>query len=95
MIEHPSWSLAHLAAHMGLSEAFNNSIISSHLNSSDNLTGMSPLQVAVTSNNLRTVETLVNSQGSLEHLDHDANSVFHYASSTNKDIILVSVSNEL
>lgn len=49
---------------------------------------MSPLQVAVSAQNLKTVELLVNTHSSLEHLDKNANSVFHYASSTNKDIIM-------
>lgn len=89
--EHPSWSLAHLAAHFALYESFNNSTINSYLNSSDSDTGISPLQVAVTTSNLKTVQMLVAAQCSLEHLDHEANSVFHYAATTNRDIIAVSI----
>ncbi|KAF2880119.1 hypothetical protein ILUMI_26054 [Ignelater luminosus] len=87
LAEHSTWTLAHLAAHFALYDSFNNTKINSHLNSSDPSTGMSPLQVAVTTNNLKTVQMLVTAKCSLEHLDHQANSVFHYAASTNKEVI--------
>lgn len=88
--EHPSWTLAHLGAYFALHDSFNNAIINSYLNSSDSETGMSPLQVAVQSGNLKTVQIMVAAQCSLEHLDHNANSVFHYAAGTTKEIIVVS-----
>lgn len=91
LAEHSTWTLAHLAAHFALYDSFNNTKINSHLNSSDPSTGMSPLQVAVTTNNLKTVQMLVTAKCSLEHLDHQANSVFHYAASTNKEVISVSI----
>lgn len=89
LAEHPSWTLAHLAAHFALYDCFNNARINSYLNSSDIATGMSPLQVAVTTGNLKTVLTLLTAKCSLEHLDHNANSVFHHAATTNKEIISV------
>lgn len=46
--------------------------------------------LAIKEQQLAVVKALVNAKASLEHLDHEANSVFHYAASTNKDIILVS-----
>lgn len=88
--DHPTWTLAHLAAHFALYESFNDERINSHLNSSDPATGMSPLQVAVKTNNLKTVQMLVAANCSLEHLDDNENSVFHFAATTNKDIIAVS-----
>jgi hypothetical protein len=63
----------------------------SHLNSPDLNTGMSPLQVAIEEGNLRTVQTLLNAKASLEHLDNRANTVFHYAANTTKEIILVNI----
>ncbi|CAH0547476.1 unnamed protein product [Brassicogethes aeneus] len=89
LAEHPTWTIAHLAANFALYESFNNPKVSSFLNSSDAETGMSPLQVAITTHNLKTVQILVNLNCSLEHLDNEANSVFHYAASTTKEIILV------
>lgn len=91
LTEHPAWSLAHLAAQFSLHSAFNNPTINSYFNSSDPLTGMSPLQVAITTQNLRAVQMLIDQKCSLEHLDHNGNSVFHYAANTNKDVIAVSI----
>lgn len=92
LAEHPSWTLAHLAAYFALYDSFNNPKINCFLNSSDSEKGVSPLQVAIMTNNLKTVRMLVAANCSLEHLDYDGNSVFHYAASTTKEIILVSVS---
>ncbi|XP_046618387.1 85/88 kDa calcium-independent phospholipase A2 isoform X1 [Neodiprion virginianus] len=88
LTDHPTWTLAHLAAHLLLYDALHHTAVNSHLNSSDPATGMSPLQVAVQTNNLRMVQMLVAAQSSLEHLDHNANTVYHYAASSTKDIIL-------
>ncbi|XP_023312464.1 85/88 kDa calcium-independent phospholipase A2 isoform X3 [Anoplophora glabripennis] len=87
--EHPSWSLAHLAAYFALYDSFNNPKINCFLNSTDVDTGMSPLQVAITTQNLKTIQIMVSANCSLEHLDYEANSVFHYAASTTKEIISV------
>jgi hypothetical protein len=61
----------------------------SHLNSPDTMTGVSPLQVAIKTGNLRTVQVLSSAKASLGHLDNEANSIFHYAASTTKEIISV------
>ncbi|CAG9771001.1 unnamed protein product [Ceutorhynchus assimilis] len=87
LANHPSWTLAHLAAYFALYDSFNNPKVNCFLNSSDTEKGMSPLQVAITTHNLKTVQMLVAANCSLEHLDYDANSVFHYAASTTKEII--------
>jgi ankyrin repeat protein len=63
----------------------------SHLNSPDVTTGVSPLQVAIKTGNLRTVQVLLSANASREHLDNEANSVFHYAASTTKEIISVNI----
>ncbi|XP_050301399.1 85/88 kDa calcium-independent phospholipase A2 isoform X2 [Anthonomus grandis grandis] len=85
--EHPSWTLAHLAVFFAVYDSFDNPKVNSYLNSSDLEKGMSPLQVAITTQNLKTVQILVAANCSLEHLDFDGNSVFHYAATTTKDII--------
>lgn len=87
--EHQSWTVAHLAAYFALYDSFDNAKINCYLNSSDNEKGMSPLQVAITTHNLKTVQILAGANCSLEHLDWDGNSVFHYAASTTKEIIAV------
>ncbi|KAF5307036.1 hypothetical protein FQR65_LT07179 [Abscondita terminalis] len=95
LTEHPTWTLAHLAAHFALYDCFNNAKINSFLNSSDEATGISPLQVAIQTNNFKTVQMLIAAKCSLEHLDYNANSVFHYASNTTKDIISVCIRGRL
>lgn len=88
--EHPSWTLAHLAAHLCSYDSFSNTKISSFINSSDPESGMSPLQVAISTQNFRTVQAIVALNCSLDHRDHNLNTVFHYAAGTTKDIIDVS-----
>lgn len=50
---------------------------------------MSPLQLAISDNSLSVVKAILSLDVSLEHLDNEANSVFHYAAKTSSDIILV------
>lgn len=88
LVEHPSWTLAHLAAHFALYDAFNNTVVNSQLNSSEFEKGVSPLQVAVQTKNLRTVQMLKAANSSLEHTDKQGNTVYHYAATSTKDIIL-------
>lgn len=88
LTDHPTWTLAHLAAYFALHDAFSHAIVNSQLNSGDLETGISPLQVAVQTNNLRTVQLLIAAKSSLEHLDHNANTVYHYAATSTKEIIL-------
>ena len=87
LMEHPTWNLAHLAAHLTLYDAFNYDVVNSQLNSSDLETGISPLQVAIQTNNLRMVQMLIEAKASLEHLDNNRNTVYHYAATSTKDII--------
>ncbi|GLH07345.1 Poly [ADP-ribose] polymerase tankyrase [Gryllus bimaculatus] len=86
--DQPSWSIAHVAAHFALLDCFTHPLVLSCLNSSDPSTGISPLQVAIGTGSLRAVQTLVNAQASLEHIDKEGNSVFHYAAESSKDIIM-------
>ncbi|OAD60715.1 85 kDa calcium-independent phospholipase A2 [Eufriesea mexicana] len=88
LMAHPTWTLAHLAAHFALYNAFAHAEVNSQLNSGDAETGVSPLQVAVETNNLCTVQMLIEAKSSLEHLDYNANTVYHYAAKSTKEIIL-------
>lgn len=92
--EHPTWSIAHLAVYFNLTDCLLNETILSHLNTPDVETGESPLHLAVKCGNIAVIKTLVGAKASLEHLDHRGNSVFHYAASTNKDIIMVLMSSQ-
>ena len=88
LVMHPTWTLAHLAAHFSLHNAFAHAIVNCHLNSGDEQTGISPLQVAVQTNNLRTVQMLIEAKSFLEHIDNNGNTVYHYAATSTKEIIL-------
>ncbi|XP_017884788.1 85/88 kDa calcium-independent phospholipase A2 [Ceratina calcarata] len=88
LVEHPTWTLAHMAAYFALYNAFTHDVVNSQLNSGDVETGMSPLQVAVQTNNLHTVQMLIEAKSSLEHLDYSGNTVYHFAATSTKEIIL-------
>ncbi|CAG9861353.1 unnamed protein product [Phyllotreta striolata] len=85
--EHPNWTLAHLAAHFATHDLLSDQKHQHLLNLTDADTGMSPLQVAVTTLNAKTVEVLVSENCPLHHLDHHGNSAFHYAANTTKTIV--------
>lgn len=91
LAENTTWTLAHLAAYFSVYDAFINTQIVRFLNNSDATTGMSPLQVAVKTNNLKTVQMLIAAKCSLDHFDYHSNSVFHYAASTTQEIISVRI----
>jgi calcium-independent phospholipase A2 len=59
------------------------------LNVPDECYGISPLQLAIYDNSFNVVKALIGLDVSLEHLDNEANSVFHYAAKSSSDIILV------
>ncbi|CAG9794023.1 unnamed protein product [Diatraea saccharalis] len=87
--EHRSWTIAHLVAHLGPHDLFNDPEIQSHIDDTDPLSGTTPVMVAVKSCNLRMVQSLVSLNCSLDVLDRDGNTVFHYAAASNKEIINV------
>lgn len=60
-----------------------------YLNTPDEENGISPLQLAIYDNSLSVVKALIGLDVSLEHLDNEANSIFHYAAKSSSDIILV------
>lgn len=84
---YPSWTLAHLAAHLALYDAFQHAVVNKELDTPDVSTGICPLQVAIQTNNLQMVQQLINARASREHLDWSANTVYHYAAASTKEII--------
>lgn len=86
--ENPSWNVAHVCAFLSLQEAFNHDTVKSYINSTDPESGASPLQIAIKTNNLKIVQMLFSANSDLEHLDYKANTVFHYAACTSKEIIM-------
>ncbi|CAH2245451.1 jg8709 [Pararge aegeria aegeria] len=89
LTEHQSWSVAHLVAHFGQYELFNDPEVQKQIDEIDPATGTTPLMVAVKSGNVRMVQSLVLLNCSLEIVDNEGNTVFHYAAASNKEIINV------
>ncbi|CAG4946867.1 unnamed protein product [Parnassius apollo] len=85
--EHRSWTIAHLVAHFGLYELFNEPDVQRHFDDPDPATGATPLMVSVNTGNVRMVQTLLSLNCSLNAIDLEGNSVFHYAAASNKEII--------
>ncbi|XP_053606881.1 85/88 kDa calcium-independent phospholipase A2 isoform X2 [Plodia interpunctella] len=85
--EHQTWTIAHIVAHFGLYELFNDSDVQKHIDDQDSLTGITPIMVAVQSCNIRMVQSLISLKCSLRIVDYDGNTVFHYAAASNKEII--------
>ncbi|KAI5637886.1 ankyrin repeats (many copies) domain-containing protein [Phthorimaea operculella] len=84
---HQSWSVAHIVAHFGQYELFNDPEVQKLINDIDPLTGATPLMVAVKTGNVRMVQSLVSLNCSLDTVDLEGNTVFHYAAASNKEII--------
>lgn len=85
--ENPSWNICHLVVYFNLIDAVQNSMVVSQVNASDPSNGLSPLQLAVKEGNLNMIMKLLQNNASLGHLDHECNSVFHFAATTNRDVI--------
>ncbi|XP_049874169.1 85/88 kDa calcium-independent phospholipase A2 [Pectinophora gossypiella] len=87
LTEHQSWSIAHIVAHFGQYELFNDEEVQKRIDEVDPLTGTTPIMVAVKTANVRMVQSLVSLKCSLDKVDLEGNTVFHYAAASNKEII--------
>lgn len=86
LIEHPSWTLAHVIAYFNLTEYVSNPKIVESIDDPDHAELLTPLQIATRANNIEMVKALLPISNT-EHLDNNSNSVFHYAASTTKEMI--------
>lgn len=91
LAKNPTWTLAHLATHLGYTECLSDPLIVKFINVEDAATGISPLQLAIQDLNLKMVQALLNNNASLDHFDHDNNSVLHYAAKANRQIVNVGI----
>ncbi|CAH2090871.1 unnamed protein product [Euphydryas editha] len=91
LTENKSWTVAHLAAHFGQYEIFNDPEIQQHINKADSDTGITPLMIAIKNVNVQLVKGLVSIHCSLDVTDNEGNTVFHYAAASNKEIINILV----
>ncbi|XP_055625339.1 85/88 kDa calcium-independent phospholipase A2 isoform X2 [Toxorhynchites rutilus septentrionalis] len=86
LIEHPSWTLAHVIAHFNLVDYISNPKIVESIGDPDHAELLTPLQIATKANNIEMVKALL-PVSNIEHLDNSSNSVFHFAASTTKEMI--------
>lgn len=84
--DNPSWCIAHLVAYFNLIEHIQNEKVLDLIDYRDHATLMTPLQLAVKCSNIEMVKLLL-PMCKMEHLDINSNSVFHYASTTTKEMI--------
>lgn len=85
--EHPTWTLAHLAAHMGIVECFHHKVIQSQINISCQENGQTPLQLAIVSEKPKVVQVLLDLDARLDIPDGEGNTVYHLAAKTTKEMI--------
>lgn len=85
--ENPSWNVSHAVVYFNLIDAVSNPMVVSTVNTSDPSDGLSPLQLAVKEGNLNMIMKLLQNNASLGHLNNEGNSVFHFAATTNRDVI--------
>ncbi|KAL9906872.1 calcium-independent phospholipase A2 VIA isoform 1-T1 [Glossina fuscipes fuscipes] len=86
LTENPSWSLTHLIAYFNLVDYISNPKVLQCIDYADHINLMSPFQLAIKTGNVEMVKVL-SPLCKMEHLDNNSNSVFHYAASTNKEIL--------
>ncbi|KAG8239488.1 hypothetical protein J437_LFUL019185, partial [Ladona fulva] len=91
LVEHPTWTAAHVAAHFSYYLSLQHPLLSSSLSSVETTDGLTPLMVAIATENYKTVILLLSLDQVkctyLNQRDHNGNSVFHHAASTTKEII--------
>lgn len=86
LIENPGWSIAHLMAYFNLVEHVSHVLMLELIDYPDHVKSMTPFQVGVKAGNIEIVKLLL-PLSKMDHLDNNSNSVYHYASITNKDMI--------
>ncbi|KAF8777128.1 85/88 kDa calcium-independent phospholipase like protein [Argiope bruennichi] len=87
--ENPSWTTAHIAAHLGYTECFKNKIIQSQVNVACDCTLQTPLHVAVEAQQINSVIALMELDARIDCQDANGNTPFHLAATTTKEIIQV------
>ncbi|XP_074647168.1 85/88 kDa calcium-independent phospholipase A2-like [Tubulanus polymorphus] len=83
----PSWTCAHVAAHLGFMDCFRHNIVSAQINERDPLTGVTPLHVAVLGRQLPCIQELLLLNARLDINDSCGNNVLHFAAQMDPNII--------
>ncbi|KAI4470247.1 calcium-independent phospholipase a2 [Holotrichia oblita] len=84
----PTWSRMHLAAHFDYCQLFDCDSMEDVLDKPDEA-GMTPLLVAITRNNLKSIEALVQKNCFIYHKDLNKNTIFHHAATSAPEILTI------
>ncbi|XP_064463813.1 85/88 kDa calcium-independent phospholipase A2-like isoform X2 [Ornithodoros turicata] len=84
---YPSWTPAHLAAHLGLIDCFKDPRVAAQINEVTNDNCVTALHVAIRAQKLSSVQVLMAMDARLDIVDHNGDTIYHAAAVTNKDII--------
>lgn len=83
----PSWTLAHLAAHLGLVDCFKNQKVAAQICQPAQDTLATPLHIAVRAQKLNSVQVLMGMDAPLNLTDHNGDTIYHAAAVTTKELI--------
>lgn len=86
--KNPSFNILHLIVYFDLKNAVSHSDALKYMNIAD-ISGLTPVMLAVQRENLNMVKFLVAKGASLIAVDAEKNSVFHFAAKTNSDLVEV------
>ncbi|XP_050391680.2 85/88 kDa calcium-independent phospholipase A2 [Patella vulgata] len=77
--EHPTWNVAHVAAFVGLFEAFRHPSVNKFLSTGCSVTGIGPVHAAISGQQIQCVQELLKCDASLEIADTHGNTAYHQA----------------
>lgn len=83
----PTWTLAHLAAHLGLVDCFKNARVAAQIPEPAQDTLATPLHIAVRAQKLNSVQALMAMDAPLHLTDHNGDTIYHAAAVTTKELI--------
>ncbi|KAL7635672.1 UNVERIFIED_CONTAM: hypothetical protein RMT77_013489 [Armadillidium vulgare] len=85
--QNSTWTVAHIAAHLGYIQAFSHPDIQKKANTAELDMRMTPLHLAIQREDLKMIKTIMMLDVSVDVTDCKENSIFHTAATTNAKII--------
>ncbi|KAB7499567.1 85/calcium-independent phospholipase A2 [Armadillidium nasatum] len=92
--QNPTWTVAHIAAHLGYIQAFSHPDIQKKTNTAEIDMRLTPLHLAIQREDLKMIKTIMMLDVSVDATDCKENSIFHTAATTNAKIIELVTSKE-
>ncbi|XP_071512455.1 85/88 kDa calcium-independent phospholipase A2 isoform X2 [Panulirus ornatus] len=85
--DHPSWTAAHISAHLGCTQLFTLPEVARYADTADMVKKETPLHLAIKQGHLDVIRTLLQRNVSVDVTDVKGNSVYHIAATSNETII--------